>query len=99
MQVERTILIDAEPKHIAQFVKDFRHLGQLGHRGCVQNRKQPFNTDPEGQSYSWEGDIVGAGNMKVLTVTEDSDGTKITIDMELNLHPHLNRRTEPVFPY
>ncbi|ORT48687.1 transcriptional regulator [Vibrio sp. qd031] len=70
-QVKKSIVIDAEPEQVQQFVADFTHWPSWS-PWLITEPDCPLvysgDQGSEGASYTWDGEIVGSGEMQLVEV-------------------------------
>ena len=78
-EVERSTLIGKPAEEVYATVRDFKTWPRWSPWLCAEP-DCPLVFAPDGNSYSWDGEIVGAGEMKVVAESENE-----SIDYELKM--------------
>lgn len=66
MNVERSIFIDAKPEAVYAILSDFNHWS-IWSPWLVMEKGVKVEVNEDGKYYSWEGERIGAGNMKITS--------------------------------
>lgn len=70
MQIDKSIHIDAKPEDVYAKVSDFNHW-QPWSPWLIMEHGVKVDVEKGGKYYSWEGDRVGSGNMKITSEKEN----------------------------
>ncbi|WP_421874833.1 SRPBCC family protein [Marinoscillum sp.] len=76
--VEKSILIDAPVSKVYECVSNLNHWNKWS-PWLVLEPGATFNVADDGQSYSWEGERVGSGEMKILSTEKNN-----SVDFDLH---------------
>ncbi len=76
--VEKSILIDAPLSKVYKCISDLNHWNKWS-PWLVLEPEARFKVAEDGKSYSWEGDRVGSGEMKILSEEENQ-----SVDFDLH---------------
>ena len=68
--VEKSIIIDSSPQTVYELVSNLSHWNKWS-PWLVLEPEAKFNVAADGDSYTWEGERVGSGEMKVLKREEN----------------------------
>ncbi len=78
MNISKSIHINAKPEKVFPIISDFEHWSAWS-PWLIMEENVKVDVEKDGKAYSWEGDRVGSGNMKVT-----AEKTNEVVECDLN---------------